>query len=290
MSHGRNTSYSSRMVRVSRQHHCPVCGKPDWCGVSQDGQFCICMRIGDGALRTTDNGGYLHKLDGSVIPGRTWREAPDDDRPEPVDTTNWPMLAATFTSHVNEAWLQHLSCDLGVSVGSLKRLWIGWSPRNKAWSFPMYQVNGHACGIRLRSWHGRKWAIRGSRQGLFIPQYFPYCLEHLRLFVAEGPTDAAALLDMGLFAIGRPSCRGMEKQVVQLAQQTAAGQVIIVADQDKPGQDGAAHLASVLRHAGVRRKIITPPAGVKDIRAWKQAGATANDVLRLVDAGKGGAL
>lgn len=290
MSHGRNTFNSSRIRRVSRQQHCPVCGKSDWCGISQDGQLCICMRIEDGAIRATDNGGFLHKLDASRIPGRTWREAPEDCPPKPVDTTNWPVLAATFTSKVNPACLQRLSLELGVSADSLKRLWVGWSPRDKAWSFPMYQVNGYVCGIRLRNWQGHKWAVRGGKQGLFIPQYFPYCLDHLRLFVAEGPTDTAALLDMGFIAVGRPSCRGMEQQVVQLAQQTRAGQVVIATDNDQPGQDGAAHLASVLQQAGIRHRIMAPPAGVKDIRAWMQAGATADDITSLLDTDRGGVL
>ena len=77
-------------------------GKPDWCGVSQDGQICICMRVEDGAYRTTDNGGYLHKLDASQISDRPWREAALHRKPEPVDTTNWPILAQTFQGHVNE--------------------------------------------------------------------------------------------------------------------------------------------------------------------------------------------
>lgn len=288
MSHGRNTSYSSRMVRVSRHQHCPVCGKPDWCGVSQDGQICICMRVEDGACRTTDNGGYLHKLDASQISNRPWRETALHRKPEPVDTTNWPILAQTFQSRVNEAGLSRLSHDLGVSVDSLKRLWIGWSPRNKAWSFPMRRVNTSVCGIRLRSWKGRKWAVKGSKQGLFIPQHFPHRLEHMRMFVAEGPTDTAALLDLGFFAIGKPSCRGMEKQIVQLAKQTETQQVVIAADHDKPGQEGAFKLAKILRDANISCRILTPPQGIKDIRAWKQLGVTANDILTQVNTKLGG--
>ncbi len=36
---------AGRWLRVTRQNRCPVCGKPDWCLVSPDGEAAICARI-----------------------------------------------------------------------------------------------------------------------------------------------------------------------------------------------------------------------------------------------------
>ena len=30
---------------VSRREPCPICQKPDWCTVSNDGMMCVCKRV-----------------------------------------------------------------------------------------------------------------------------------------------------------------------------------------------------------------------------------------------------
>lgn len=41
----------SNWQEASKQQPCPICGKPDWCSVSADGQMAICRRLDDGAGR-----------------------------------------------------------------------------------------------------------------------------------------------------------------------------------------------------------------------------------------------
>jgi hypothetical protein len=52
--------------RVSRTNPCPICGRPDWCQNSTDGELAICMRVEQGCERTCrDKNGtpmYLHRL------------------------------------------------------------------------------------------------------------------------------------------------------------------------------------------------------------------------------------
>jgi len=36
--------------RVTREHPCPICGKPDWCTVASDGRAACCMRVRSDAL------------------------------------------------------------------------------------------------------------------------------------------------------------------------------------------------------------------------------------------------
>ncbi|HEY7155026.1 MAG TPA: DUF3854 domain-containing protein [Gemmataceae bacterium] len=56
----------NKYTRVSRDHPCPICHKPDWCAVSADGQLARCQRVEQGAFKTgTDKNGetyYLHRL------------------------------------------------------------------------------------------------------------------------------------------------------------------------------------------------------------------------------------
>ena len=48
------------IVRVSYHDPCPICDKPDWCGIFDSGHAAICMRVKSD--RETNNGGYLHFL------------------------------------------------------------------------------------------------------------------------------------------------------------------------------------------------------------------------------------
>ena len=56
-----------RFHKVSRSEPCPVCGKPDWCVVSNDGGTAICMSVESD--RPHDRGGWVHVLK-SISPVR----------------------------------------------------------------------------------------------------------------------------------------------------------------------------------------------------------------------------
>jgi phage/plasmid primase-like uncharacterized protein len=172
-----------------------------------------------------------------------------------------------------------LSRQLGVSEASLRRLGVGWSAIHRAWTFPMSGAAGEVRGIRLRGPDGRKWAVAGGREGLFIPDRLDAAQ---RLLICEGPTDTAAALDMGCEAVGRPSCTGGAGLLLRLVRDRRPAEVVVVADQDAPGQSGAAALAAELRGYVRVVRVITPPA--KDLRAWRQSGATADDLAALIAA------
>jgi hypothetical protein len=128
------------------------------------------------------------------------------------------------------------------------------------------------CGIRLRFDDGRKKAVRGSREGLIVPN------QPERggvLCIAEGPTDTAALLSIGLWAIGRPSCNGAVEATKRYIEAHVPSRVVIIADHDEPGRLGAIRLAIEIG----TREIYQPPVGVKDAREWVRQGATRRDVI-----------
>jgi 5S rRNA maturation endonuclease (ribonuclease M5) len=88
------------------------------------------------------------------------------------------------------------------------------------------------------------------------------------LFICEGPTDTAALLSLGLFAIGRASCRGGIPIIQAIVDQLAL-EVVIVCDNDSPGLAGADLLMKSIRKPVVK---LIPPT--KDIRFFVQKGAS----------------
>ncbi len=59
-------SKRSKWQHVSKDNPCPICGKPDWCSVSEDGTLATCRRIEAGCWKSKmDKAGvpvYLHRL------------------------------------------------------------------------------------------------------------------------------------------------------------------------------------------------------------------------------------
>ncbi len=278
---------NSTWQRVTKRRPCPVCGKPDWClyaGSEDSPTAAICARTE--SPRRTGEAGWLHVLRDDGPTWAPWRgtirlavrmmSEPGNGKPD-LD-----KLAADFRAGVRPEALDKLVVALGVSVESLRRLGVGWSAKNRAWSFPMHNAAGDVLGIRLRLPGGKKLAVRGGHEGLFIPEGFD--VARGLLLIAEGPTDTAALLHLGFNTVGRPSCTGGVKLLVKVVQQHRPSGVVIVADVDAPGQRGAESLAAVLVAYCPMVRVITPPAGVKDAREWRRRGATAADVQAAIDA------
>lgn len=239
--------------RVTRQNPCPICRHPDWCTVSEIGR--CCMRVSND--RPLKNGGWLWRHDGAA-PNLQVKE-----RPMPI--INVPELMARF-SRASPSWrVEALAKDLGVTVAALMALGCAWASEYKAFAFPMRDSGNNQIGIRLRDSNGRKWAVTGSHQGLFIPQ----CDRDKVLWIFEGPTDTAAALTIGLFGIGRPSCSGGVDQLKQFMKRNRFSRAVIVSDLDDPGIRGAGTLQE---HLPIPSCLLVPPA--KDIREFVQFGGT----------------
>ena len=268
--------------RVSKRRPCPVCGKPDWClyiGPDDAPTAAICARVESD--RRAGEAGWLHRLR-------------DDDRraarsvvirccqqPEGAPVLDFGMFARQCAQLLQPQDLQRLAGSLGLSVRSLQRLAVGWCATHRAFSFPMVDASGRVLGVRLRTASGRKFSVTGGKEGLFVPTDLDV---DGRLLVTEGPTDCAALLDLGFSAVGRPSCSGGVRLLVELVKQWRPAEVVIVSDADAVGQRGAGNLAAVLMAYSSAVRVITPPSGIKDARQWKQCGATGADVLAVIDA------
>lgn len=188
--------------------------------------------------------------------------------PDPGVAREWAAIAGADSN----GQVEEHERELGIPGSGLRRLGAVWSGRHAALAVPMYdRIGGQLVGVRLRYDDGRKRALRGSHNGLFAP---PACGDRGALFLPEGMTDTAALLGLGLDAVGRPSCNG-GRELVRAALRGTRRLIVVVTDADEPGRRGAELLASELVADGVRVKIVGPPPGKKDVRESIRAGVTA---------------
>lgn len=216
------------------------------------------------------NGGWLHKLGEPVA--RIEYHPPV----KPAIKIDLYRTWRDWNTQTDEADVSKYAGLLGVSALALDDLGASWAWPHGAWAFPMRDGAGNIIGIRLRADTGKKWAVTGSRQGLFLPLAWPESTQVA--LVTEGPTDTAAALSIGFQAIGRPSCIGCETMVAEICKRLAVRRVVIVADNDVPGRTGAQGLANFLK---IPWKIIIPPT--KDLREWVKSGATFNLVNCVIN-------
>lgn len=233
--------------------------------------------------RNNDGGCYLKPND--MIEDDTPRHLRPRKKiqpPPPKPSIDWKEVHGKFWHSVDHDRVSALAKQLGLKEVYLRVIGLGWCAGKKAWSFPMHSDHNTIIGIRLRTDDGAKFAIAGSRAGVFMnPIPFAGWKDHECVFVCEGPTDTAAAWQLGLFAIGRPSASGG----VDILKKLLSGKrTVIVSDSDSPGRAGAETLAAELLPIVPSVKIIEPPTN--DMRDWVANGATRDEVDLLVDKAK----
>lgn len=225
------------------------------------------MRTPEGAVKSMilpHGEAYIHRLEGEEQ-AATYTYAP---KPIQQPRINVAAVLARWLPAVGVAG------DLGVSDGSLARLGAMDAKEYGAVAFPMFDAKRQPVGIRLRKSDGRKWAVTGSRSGVFIPSGLT---SRKTLMICEGPTDTAAALTLGFDAIGRPSCSGAVNIIADMLRVGRRRDIVIMADYDGPGRTGSEMLAGRISHLARTIKIITA-APHKDIRQWLCNGATSSAV------------
>lgn len=285
--------------RVSRREPCPICEHADWCGVSEDGEVCHCMRVE--SANPCPSGGWFHFLKErpARMPARRGPKPPV--RPKMF---NADMTMAGFRAEFEAPGdgkdifdsLLEIAADLNMRAADIDRLLVGRSAFHGAWAFPMRDGRGEVVGIRLRRYGSSdKWSVGGSRDGLFYdPELEPreaVCngVKGRELVVVEGATDCVAGYALGLPCVGRSACQTGAEMLKELCVRLSVGRVTIVSDNDeykfrpdgtawRPGQEGAQALARKLRRT---YRIVTPPK--KDLRDWLYAGLTAETFWMVAD-------
>lgn len=268
----------SNWVRVGGEISCPVCGKRDWCLVSADGTAAICPRVE--SKKQCGEAGWLHVLaerPENAIPVSRKKDRRVEDMTE---------LAEQFRRAISPGGVKALADTLGVSEESVRSFRVGWSRDAQAWAIPSYNpLVKRVTGIQLRRSSGKKFSVRGSKFALFTPDL---TLGDDTLLALEGASDAMAAHTVGFpLSVGRFNCGTGAGYVVALIQELKPARVVVVADRDKPnkfgvsvGFQGAVRMVKVFKYHCKDVRVVSPPEGVKDFRAWASAGLTRSDIER----------
>ena len=275
---------------TNKSNPCGCCGRSGWCAYSTtEGPITwYCMRPHKPEFAVPSGYKVIKETqDGGVVVAMSDDEKESNWKPrrkklvlkDPEPQVDWVLEQGMRWSAARQDDIKSFADKLGVESISLHVLGIGRDEEKKAWSFPMLDEDLKTIGIRLRTDEGAKFAVKGSKSGVFaIPNSMESRLGE-PVLISEGPTDTAALISIGFTCtIGRPSCSGGTDILLKLLQ---GHDVVIVSDSDGPGRNGSELLAKKLGRVAKRVRIIEPPA--KDIREWVKDGATKESVDFLIN-------
>ncbi|MEM9827613.1 MAG: toprim domain-containing protein, partial [Planctomycetota bacterium] len=176
-------------------------------------------------------------------------------------------------SRMRPGWWKRLAEVLQLPENSLRQLEAAWDDDQRAIGFPMRRGDGGIVGIRWRNLRdASKWSAAGGRAGVFWPRDL-HAKGVDRLYVTEGPSDAAALHGLGLDVIGRPSAGGAIGVVLAVIERLDPREIVLACDNDEAGRKGASVLLRRIVESGRSASILTPPPVHGDVREWVAAGA-----------------
>lgn len=244
---------------------CPVCGKPDWCVIARDGKSAYCQREDNHKRRS--EAGWFYKFR-RRISVRAMLDEPVRSALEPEVVAE---LAKLGQKEVTHAAVNSLARSLCLPLWTLGALGIGYDIHKGWWFFPMFDGDRRPVGLRYRLLDGRKYSLKGGREGVFLSNLK---VESDLILLPEGPTDTAAALSLGFRAIGRPSCLTGGAFVERLTEGESPQNVVVIADSDTPGIEGALRLRD--RIGGV----VISPRDYKDIRELVAKCPTPLKVVR----------
>jgi 5S rRNA maturation endonuclease (ribonuclease M5) len=159
---------------------------------------------------------------------------------------------------------------------------IGWN--GKAWTFPVWGERLQITGMQVRFPDGVKCSVTGTQVGVFVPKTI---MAHNGIIgVAEGLSDAMAACELGIKTVGKWNSDNPHETLLTLIIEKfkPSKGILIFADNDDPGQKGAAELRRLLKTylPNLHQKTITPPQGIKDIREWRTKGLTSNTIYNII--------
>lgn len=276
--------------RVTAENCCPICGKPDWCLISQDGSKALCQR--KQSVERWGNAGWLHNLkssDGSATDTESSYTPSEQSSTSKTTLTDSEIHEYLSETQVNMSpkrrkfFSEAFQFDLSV----IDEMHVGVDLLRGAWVFPMFGRDRDASptGFRLRAINtNRKWALRGSKAGLFYAG--PAGEEDL--WVVEGPTDCAALACLGLWSIGLPSINSghqiVRAHVVDMARKGLAPRRIVwVVEGDEAGRCYEQLAVKFLAKCGVPTVSVWLPPQYKDIRDWYCDGVSKEVLMSIAD-------
>lgn len=168
--------------------------------------------------------------------------------------------------------IESLAEQLGgvISASSLERL--GVQRVGSWWEWPERDGAGAIIGYGRRADDGTKRSQPGGRRGLVYadPLRQAGSSSANPILLVEGLTDTASAITAGFDAVGRPSAAVGNEHLAELLDDSR--HVCIIGENDAgAGRLGAEKCAKALVGKVASIRIVYPPDGVKDLRAWLNA-------------------
>lgn len=261
---------------------CPVCGTPSkGCSATADGLH-LCRgepRLGWRRLHPApDSAGFHHyRPEGGSPRGQRSRKRAHAKGKTPTGS-DFRAQAERFARSLTPARSAEFERRLGLPAGAAALLpLLGtcgvWST-GSIFTWPEFEPSGRVAGImerqppRADQTRDQQKMQRGGRRGLTLVDGWRE--RSGPALIVEGASDTLAASAAGLSAVGRPGAGAGTDLLVQLLGDWPGDRgILIVAEPDPAGRDGAERLAGDLVRR-MRRPIgvALAPEGAKDTRAW----------------------
>tara|TARA_Y100000296_G_scaffold78128_1_gene100443 strand:- start:6231 stop:7916 length:1686 start_codon:yes stop_codon:yes gene_type:complete len=125
------------------------------------------------------------------------------------------------------------------------------------------------------------WGTQGIEKPLYrLPEVIEQIKNNGIVYVVEGEKDVATLERLGKVATCNPGgagAKGQEKWLPNHTKTLAEAKIVIIADNDEPGEVHASNVAAQLREAGSKVKVFKPTNG-KDISDHIGSGLELSDL------------
>lgn len=242
-------------------------------------EICEALDVTEGAivrLRVTEDDLNRLEIPVSCTPNRI-PIVPLGSRAANSGNPAWAARAEEFSAAVSDEMLDELADSLDVATAALRRLSIGWCDEQQCWTFPERDGRGRVVGISTRYPDGQKRFLSGGHRGLYLPAGWQPSSG--QLLIVEGASDTAAGLTAGLNVVGRPSCTGGVKHLIELLRDAPVDcNIVVVGEMDArsdgswPGKDGAVNVAEQLASQLARPvSWVLPPKDSKDRRCRRRS-------------------
>ena len=242
---------------------CPVCEREKYCLVSDDGNFVICTKVSS-KKKYEAYSGWLHKLsDANFKKPKKVIKSKDYSR-------NINHIQSVY-QNLDKDFLTRFANKLNVAPIVLYHLGVGYDKKSQFY-FPMFNADFKMIGLKIRAFNGKRWCVPGSRLGVYIPDDFNSSEE---VYICEGESDTAAMLNLGYNAIGKASatsCRNILKELLN-----CCPIITIVSDYDNHGL-GYKESCKLAKLFDSHVNIVLN-RNYKDIRAWIDSGTFSHPKL-----------
>jgi len=273
-------------IQANKALPCPICGRTHYCSLNPDEGIVKCTQLSDGSFTQRKDAagmGFFHNHDFSdiVVPDTVVREVkpiPSWDRVIRMSLTAPRRHLRTLSRLLGGTPANLIDCEIGFLTHKQIEDLGTTCNHYGCWTFPMKNAQGKVIGVRLRTPDGFKYALKGSRNGLFYSTLSPT----QPVLIVDGASDAYKGHLHHLNIIGRPSSTTGNELLLELFKDLRPLYVDQLLDaDDNENREHARSTANELLANLYHGSIFYPPRG-KDLREWLEINTSVpNRLSRL---------